>query len=91
MNDPEKRPVVSEADVTPRNIERRTFLGRFGVAMGLVGIAGFTQACAGGEGEEATDADSSDADAAGAVSPDSATAPNPDSASDADASDSDSG
>lgn len=92
MSDSGERPVISEADVTPRSIERRTFLGRFGVAVGLMGIAGLT-ACGGGEASDAdaaaSDADASDADAAGGMSPDTATAPAP--SSDSDSSDSDSG
>ena len=91
MNESEERPVVTEADITPRSIERRTFLGRFGVAVGLAGMVGLTQACGGGEasdsdGAAASDSDSSDADAAETPSPDSTAAPTSDADSGSDSS-----
>lgn len=46
--------IIREDDVEARSIQRRTFLGRFGAAAGLVGLAGFTAAC----GSESDSADS---------------------------------
>ena len=95
MHDSEQRPVISEADITSRGIERRTFLGRFGMAVALLGVAGIMPACGGGEAasdDAAADADAaeaSDSDAMEGSTPDSAAASTPDSASDA--SDSDAG
>jgi hypothetical protein len=55
MKDDKKAPAIREEDVETRSIERRTFLGRFGVAAGLVGIVGWTSGC-----ESASDSVDSD-------------------------------
>jgi hypothetical protein len=45
MKTDKNKPPISEGDVETRSIERRTFLGRFGIAAGLVGIVGWTTGC----------------------------------------------
>jgi hypothetical protein len=96
MSEHEQRPLISEADITSRGIERRTFLGRFGMAVALMGVAGIMPACGGAEsGSSESDADAMEAsDAAETAAPDSAATATPDSTSDdgeseSDASDSD--
>ena len=68
MNESMKKATISDADVEHRRIERRTFLGRFGVAAGLVGLTGLVQGCGGAASDGAaasdTDAAASDTDAA---------------------------
>lgn len=58
---------ITEDDVRHEAIGRRTFLGRFGLAAGVVGIAGMTQACGSGD---ASDGEASDADAVEATDAD---------------------
>ena len=58
MKDDKKAPAIREEDVETRSIERRTFLGRFGVAAGLVGIVGWTAGC--GSESDSVDSDSGD-------------------------------
>ena len=70
-------PAISEGDIEATTIERRTFLGRFGVVAGLVGIAGVAQACS----TAASDAEggaASDSDAAAEPASDADQAPTPD-------------
>ena len=55
-------PTIREDDVEARGIQRRTFLGRFGVAAGLVGLAGFTAGCGNGSDSADTDGDPADQD-----------------------------
>lgn len=58
MKPDKKRPSIREEDVDATTIERRTFLGRFGVAAGLASLAGWTTAC----GESSTVSDVADTD-----------------------------
>ena len=54
MNKNEKPQLITEDDVKPAATARRSFFGRFGLAAGLIGIAGMTTSCG---GEEASDSD----------------------------------
>lgn len=74
MDEQTPRDSIREEDIETRSIQRRTFLGRFGVAAGLVGIAGWTAGCEAGQSDPA-DTDSgdpslSDSDPDDPVSPD---------------------
>ena len=51
-------PTIREDDVETRSIQRRTFLGRFGMAAGLAGLVGFTASC--GSESDPVDSDSGD-------------------------------
>ncbi|MDH3205683.1 MAG: hypothetical protein OEO79_03685 [Gemmatimonadota bacterium] len=41
----EGRPAIRANDIESRTIQRRTFLGRFGLAAGLSGLLGYTLGC----------------------------------------------
>ena len=60
MNGRDEDTLITENDVQSSSIERRTFLGRFGLAAGIIGIAGMTQACGSGA---ASDSDQMEASA----------------------------
>lgn len=58
MKPKKEKSTIREEDVEARAIERRTFLGRFGAAAGLVGLTGFTAGC--GSESDPADSDSGD-------------------------------
>jgi hypothetical protein len=62
MNGRDEETLITENDVQSSSIERRTFLGRFGLAAGLIGIAGMTQACGSGAASDSDQMEASDSD-----------------------------
>ena len=48
MNGRDDSVSITRDEVESSSIKRRTFLGRFGLAAGLIGIVGMTQACGSG-------------------------------------------
>ena len=62
MNGRDEETLITENDVQSSSIGRRTFLGRFGVAAGLIGIAGMTQACGSGAASDSDQMEASDSD-----------------------------
>ena len=77
MKQYEEEQTIKEEDVECRSIERRTFLGRFGAAVGITGALVLSAAC----GQGSSEAAASDSDSSVSVSSDPA-------ASDSDSSDS---
>ena len=61
MNGRDDSVSITRDEVESSSIKRRTFLGRFGLAAGLIGIAGMTQACGSGAASD-PDAAASDSD-----------------------------
>ena len=57
MKSDKNQPAIREDDVQARSIERRTFLGRCGVAAGLSGLLGWTVGC---ENTDSCDSDVND-------------------------------
>ncbi len=62
MNGRDEDTLITENDVQSSSIERRTFLGRFGLAAGIIGIAGMTQACGSGAASDSDQMEASDSD-----------------------------
>ena len=62
MNGRDEDTLITENDVQSSSIERRTFLGRFGLAAGIIGIAGMTQACGSGAAADSDQMEASDSD-----------------------------
>ena len=62
MNGRDEDTLITENDVQSSSIERRTFLGRFGSAAGIIGIAGMTQACGSGAASDSDQMEASDSD-----------------------------
>ena len=62
MNGRDEETLITENDVQSSSIERRTFLGRFGLVAGLIGIAGMTQACGSGAASDSDQMEASDSD-----------------------------
>jgi len=62
MNGRDEETLITENDVQSSSIERRTFLGRFGLAAGLIGMAGMTQACGSGAASDSDQMEASDSD-----------------------------
>ena len=62
MNGRDEDTLITENDVQSSSIERRTFLGRFGLAAGIIGIAGITQACGSGAASDSDQMEASDSD-----------------------------
>ena len=94
MKQHEEEQMIKEEDVESRSIERRTFLGRFGAAVGITGVLALSAACGQGSSESAaSDSDSSDSDSSDSDSSEPAASDSDSSepaASDSDSSDSDS-
>ena len=89
MKQHEEEQMIKEEDVESRSIERRTFLGRFGAAVGITGVLALSAACGQGSSESAaSDSDSSDSDSSEPAASDSDSSEP--AASDSDSSDSDS-
>jgi len=61
MNGRDEETLITENDVRSSSIKRRTFLGRFGLAAGLIGVAGMAQACGSGAASD-SDGAASDSD-----------------------------
>lgn len=57
MSERDAKPSIREEDVHARSIQRRTFLGRFGVMAGLSGLLGYTVGC---ENTDSCDSDVND-------------------------------
>ena len=62
MNGRDEDTLITENDVQSSSIERKTFLGRFGLAVGIIGIAGMTQACGSGAASDSDQMEASDSD-----------------------------
>ena len=62
MNGRDEETLITEEDIHSSSIERRTFLGRFGLAAGIIGIAGMTQACGSGTASDSDQMEASDSD-----------------------------
>ena len=61
-----KKPqIITEEDIKTRNIQRRSFLGRLGTA---VGVIAFSSACGQSEQAESSDSDGSQSDSDGSQS-----------------------
>ncbi|MCH2452947.1 MAG: twin-arginine translocation signal domain-containing protein, partial [Gemmatimonadetes bacterium] len=61
-----KKPqIITEEDIKTRNIQRRSFLGRLGTA---VGVIAFSSACGQSEQAESSDSDGSQSDSDGSKS-----------------------
>ncbi len=94
MEQYEEEQTIKEEDVESRSIERRSFLGRFGAAVGMTGVLAWSAACGQGSSESAaSDSDSSDSDSSEPAASDSDSSESDSSepaASDPDSSDSDS-
>jgi len=81
MSDSTDRPSITEADIVSRAIPRRRALGRVGLAVATLGVAGVLQACGGGESASSDADEGSDTPAAEASAPAVAPTASPDSAS----------
>ena len=72
MKSREEERTIHEEDIEARNIERRTFLGRFGAAAGMASLLSWSSGCAqGGSESDSSDSDSSDSSSSDSDSSDS--------------------
>ena len=62
MNGRDEETLITEDDVRSSSIERRTFIGKLGLAAGLIGVAGMTQACGSGSASDSDQMEASDSD-----------------------------